>query len=198
MAEVAAIILAAGGSSRFGRPKQLVEFDGISLVQRAIKAASEGGCRAIVVVTGSDSQQIAAKIVQSDVSTVENGDWQEGIASSIRTGVRHLIQTASPVSAVVLMVCDQPFVSGQIVAELIDKWRAADKLIVASNYSNTLGVPALFDRSCFEELLHLQGDTGAKPIILKDPQRVAQIPFPEGHYDIDTEAASARLPRADE
>lgn len=187
MADVAAIILAAGGSSRFGRSKQLADFGGISLVQRAVNAATEGGCRPIIVVTGSDSTQVAAALGKSDVRIVENCDWAEGIGSSIRTGVGHLIETEPQTSAVALMVCDQPFVTGKIVSGLIDQWRATGKPIVASSYSNTLGVPALFHHSIFDELLRLRGDTGAKPIILKDSGRVAEIPFPEGEHDIDTE-----------
>lgn len=186
MADVAAIILAAGASSRFGRPKQLAEFGGRSLVQRAIDAATDGGCRPALVVTGSESAKIVAAISDRDISTVKNTGWHEGVGSSVRAGMRDLIQAAPQTSAVVLMVCDQPFVTSEVVSALIDQWRATGKPIVASSYSGTLGVPALFDRACFEELLQLDGDTGAKRIILQNPDRVGEFSFPKGASDIDT------------
>jgi len=186
MADVAAIILAAGESSRFGQAKQLVEFRGRSLVQRAIDAARDGGCRPVVVVTGNESDRIVAVVSARDVSIVENTGWREGVGSSIRLGMRHLIESMPQTSAVVLMACDQPFVTGKIVSAIIDQWGAAGKLIVASGYSGTLGVPALFDRSCFDELMQLDGDTGAKKIILRDRERISQFPFPDGESDIDT------------
>jgi molybdenum cofactor cytidylyltransferase len=186
MARVGAVILAAGGSSRFGRPKQLVKFRGRTLIEEIVAAAKEAECHPIIVVTGSDSEKIAATIGDQSVVTVENRQWQQGIGSSIRAGVRHLTDLAPTTEALVVLLCDQPFVTGEIVHQLVARWRATLQPIVASKYSGTLGTPALFDRSCFGELLDLDNAHGAKPIIFSKPDRVAELPFAEGAIDVDT------------
>jgi molybdenum cofactor cytidylyltransferase len=196
MANVGAVILAAGDSSRFGKPKQLVAFRGQPLLDRAIIAASAAGCRPIIVVTQNAADAISQLVATHDPIAVENPDWSEGIAASIRLGVQRLLQVAPDIQSVVLMVCDQPFASHAVVTNLIQQWAETRKSIVASAYSNTLGVPALFDRSCFPKLLQLRGDTGAKSVILKNLARVATMPFPEGNYDIDTAADLAEAESA--
>ena len=186
MARIGAVILAAGGSSRFGKPKQLVRFEGRTLVEHAIEAAVGGGCQPVVLVIGSDGSAVRTVISDATISLVENARWSEGIGTSIDAGMRRLLELAPDSEAVVLLVCDQPFVTDQIVTRLVQQWRETGKTIVASRYSDTLGVPALFAASCVEELLRLPPDSGAKPIILLHPERVATVPFPEGATDIDT------------
>ena len=188
MAEVAAIILAAGGSSRFGRAKQLIEFEGSTLLERAIRAAQDGKCEPVIVVMGSGAPELHEAINSKGVLGVKNADWERGIGSSIRSGLHQLLELSADSKAVILLVCDQPFVTGAIVNGLIQAWRDTGKAIVASSYSGTLGVPALFGSFCFNELLHLPDDSGAKPVIMKSPERVAAFPFPEGATDIDTPA----------
>lgn len=186
MATIGAVILAAGESLRFGQPKQLVEFRGRTLIERIVTAANEAGCKPIIVVTGSDSAKVAAAIANESVSIVDNEKWHNGMGSSIRVGLQRLIELAPETDAVVLLVCDQPFVTGGIIAKLNERWATTGKTIVASSYSNTLGVPALFDRACFTELLEIDEEQGAKPIILRNPDRLAELAFPEGANDIDT------------
>jgi molybdenum cofactor cytidylyltransferase len=188
MANISAVILAAGESSRFGQPKPLIEFRGRTLIKGVVEAAKEAGCRPIIVVTGSDSPKVAAAIDDDDICIAENTQWRDGIGTSIRIGAQRLIDIAPEAKAVVLLVCDQPFITGKILTSLMELWSATGKSIVASSYSNTLGVPALFDRALFVELLRLEDETGAKPIILSTPGRVAELPFPEGASDIDTVA----------
>lgn len=186
MVEVAAVILAAGNSSRFGRVKQLVDFRGQTLIERTISAARDAGCTPVVVVTGSDAAKIAKAINSQEVSIIENQNWNRGIGTSLRTGLMRLIELEPDARAVILLVCDQPFVTGQIVGGLIHHWRSSGRPIVASGYSGTLGVPALFDSSCFDELLKVDDESGAKPIIFKNADRVSEFSFPEGATDIDT------------
>lgn len=186
MAEVAAVILAAGGSSRFGRTKQLLEFEGCALIDRAIAAAIGAGCNPIAVVIGCDLEHVAPALADQDVCMVENRDWQLGIGTSIRTGVSRLCHGDPAPQAVVLLSCDQPFVNADLITQLVQQWRLTNKPIVASSYSHTLGIPALFDSSCFDELLQLPDESGAKPIILREIERVAAVHFPEGEKDIDT------------
>jgi molybdenum cofactor cytidylyltransferase len=186
MHAVGAVILAAGESSRFGEPKQLVQFRGRTLLSRAISAATESQCQPIVVVTGSDSATIGAAVNEAAVRVVENRQWRRGIGSSIRAGVQQMIDDAPNIDAIVLLVCDQPFVTGAVVQQLVAIWRATRRPIAASSYCGTVGPPALFDRSCVAELLALKDDMGAKRLILADPTRTAEFPFPEAAHDVDT------------
>jgi molybdenum cofactor cytidylyltransferase len=217
MSNIGAVILAAGESSRLGGPKQLVHFRGKSLVRRIVDVAGAGGCEPILVVTGSDATAetsmrtphlnplpfgrgeqkttsrtlidlIARELKQTSATLVENENWCRGIGTSIRRGVQSLIDNASNLESIVVLVCDQPFVDARVIKGLIELRQKTNKSIVASAYSGTLGVPALFDRSCFGELLALSDDTGAKSIILRNRERVAEFPFPEGAIDIDTVA----------
>jgi molybdenum cofactor cytidylyltransferase len=193
MQKIGAVILAAGESSRFGRPKQLVQFRGKSLVRRVAAAAREAGCSVIVVVLGSKRDQIERELKETDAIVAENQNWRRGIGSSIRVGLESAVNQAPDIEAIVLLTCDQPFVKTDTIERLIAMREKTKKAIVASSYSETLGVPALFDRSCFQELLTLPDDSGAKSIILSNHERVAELLFPEGKIDIDTAADYEKL-----
>ena len=121
---------------------------------------------------------------------VENSEWQRGLGTSIRAGVRHLTDSTD---AAVLLTCDQPFVGPAVVAELIEAQDKTGKSIIASSYANTLGVPALFDRSCFEDLLALSDESGAKSLMAARPNDISSIAFDEGATDIDTPEDFRRL-----
>ena len=193
MQKIGAVILAAGESSRFGRPKQLVQFRGKSLVRRVVDAAKDANCSVIVVVLGSKREQIERELKETDAIVAENQNWRRGIGSSIRVGVESAVNQAPGIEAIVLLTCDQPFVKTDTIERLIVMREKTKKAIVASSYSETLGVPALFDRSCFQELLSLPDDSGAKSIILSNHERVAELLFPEGKIDIDTAADYEKL-----
>jgi molybdenum cofactor cytidylyltransferase len=181
-----AVILAAGGSSRFGEPKQLIPLRGKSLVRRIIDAACEAGCSPVVVVVGSEDEKLHRELDRKNVIRAQNQEWTRGIGSSIRCGIQALINSAADIEASVLLVCDQPAVDARVIERLIALRETTGKSIVASSYANTLGVPALFTRSVFGELLSLGDEAGAKSIILRNPERVAQFQFPEGEIDVDT------------
>jgi molybdenum cofactor cytidylyltransferase len=184
--QIGAVILAAGGSSRFGRPKQLIPLRGKSLIRRIIDAACEAGCSPVVVVIGSDGEKLHREIDRTSVVRVQNEQWQHGIGSSIRCGIRGLIKNAPSVKASVLLVCDQPAVDARVIERLIALRQTTRKSIIASSYADTLGVPALFDRSFFPELLSLNDKAGAKSIISRNRNRVEEFAFPQGEVDIDT------------
>jgi molybdenum cofactor cytidylyltransferase len=183
MRNIGAIILAAGASSRFGRPKQLINFRGETLVRRAVRAATEAHCEPVIVVVGEMGEAIRQELAGTSAVIGDNQDWRRGIGTSIRAGVQQLVDSTT---AVVLLTCDQPFVGPAIVAELIAAHEKTGKAIIASSYANTLGVPALFDRSRFDELLALPDGAGAKALIEARPNAVASIAFEEGAIDIDT------------
>jgi molybdenum cofactor cytidylyltransferase len=177
VSKIAAIILAAGESSRFGKPKQLIRIDRKSLIRRGVDEAHEANCSPIIVVSSNLNDEIKRELRATNATIVENENWKRGIGTSIRAGVRYLIDSEHEVETVVLLVCDQPFVNSQTIRDLIALHETTKKPIVASRYADTLGVPALFDRSRFHELLVLDGDSGAKAIILSNLERVAELMF---------------------
>jgi molybdenum cofactor cytidylyltransferase len=126
------------------------------------------------------------ELTQTNALIVYNECWRSGIGTSIRTGVRHLIESAFITDAVVLLTCDQPFVSAGTIKKLIALRKEASNGIVASSYGDTLGIPVLFDRPYFKELLALSDDRGAKEVVLKNREFVEEFSFPAGKIDIDT------------
>jgi molybdenum cofactor cytidylyltransferase len=190
---VAAVVLAAGGSTRFGRPKQFALFQGDTFIKRIVAAAIEAGCAPVVVVTGEDSAQIRSELARFTVSIAMNPDWQKGLGSSIIVGIRHAMNLAADLDAALLLTCDQPFVTAAVLTQFIQLRLTSRKPIIASAYAGTIGIPALFDRSCFPDLLRLKGDSGAKGIILARPHDVASFDFPAGEIDIDTAADYEKL-----
>lgn len=190
MRNVAAVILAAGGSSRFGRAKQLLKFRGETLVQRAVRAAGEGGCDPVIVVVGKLGDAIQRELRSTATIVVENPEWQRGLGTSIRRGLQEL---GDSIDAVVILTCDQPLVDDSVIAELIAAHDKTRKPIIASRYADTLGVPVLFDRSCFADLLALPDDSGAKTLLTSRPNDVAAVTFEQGAIDIDTPEDFERL-----
>lgn len=186
--KVAAVVLAAGSSSRFGQPKQLAIFRGEPFVRRVVAAANDAGCAPIVVVLGADAAQITAALAGLSVSIAEHPNWSNGLGSSIAVGVEHAANITADLDAVILLTCDQPFVNAAELRQLVQLHLETGKPIVASAYAGTLGIPALFDRSCSAELLQLKGDSGAKGIILARRPDVATFNFPAAATDIDTAA----------
>jgi molybdenum cofactor cytidylyltransferase len=193
LTRVAAVVLAAGGSTRFGKPKQFALFEGETFVRRIVRAAIEAGCAPVVVVTGEDSAQITSDLTRFTVTIAMNPGWSSGVASSIRAGVQRAMDLAADLDTSLLLSCDQPFVTAAVLAQLIQLRLTSGKPIVESAYATTLGIPAIFDRSCFPDLLRLKGDSGAKGIILARPQDVASFDFPAGEIDIDTAADYEKL-----
>ena len=115
MQNIGAVILAAGESSRFGQPKQLLPFRGKTLVRTIIDATCEAGCAPVVVVIGSNGETIHAELAHANVLEVRNTNWRSGIGSSIRSGVRALTGHAPDVQAILLLVCDQPAVNAPFI-----------------------------------------------------------------------------------
>lgn len=190
---VGAVVLAAGGSSRFGQPKQLAIFQGEPFVRRIVTAAKDAGCAPVIVVVGADAAQITPVLADLPVSIIDHPNWSNGLGSSIAVGVKHAETIAADLNAAILLACDQPFVNAAILKQLIQLHLKDGKPIVASAYAGTLGIPALFDRSCFADLLQLTGDSGAKKIILARRPDVETFDFPAAAIDIDTAADYEKL-----
>ncbi len=182
MRGIGGVILAAGGSTRLGEPKQLLRFRDETLVHAAVRAAREGGCDSVCVVTGHARAAVEEAVADLSPLIAHNEDWREGMGRSIRLG----LGAVQPVSAVILLACDQPAVDGNVIRSLIERYAQTGHAIVASHYLGTLGIPALFDRSCFAELRLLPDERGAKAVIQADAARVSSFDFPGGALDLDT------------
>lgn len=183
--DTALIILAAGKSSRLGRPKQLLKFEGMTLLQRAIQAGLDAGCKPLIVVMGAYHTEISQEPYLAAVKTVVNPHWEAGMGSSIKAGMRELREDKA-LEQIILMLCDQPFVDGELLKRLVIARQETGKGMVACSYGDTLGVPALFGRQFFPLLSEIDDAEGAKKLIQKFPQEVAVIPFERGNIDIDT------------
>ena len=180
------ILLAAGSSSRLGRAKQLIEFQGETLIQKAIDEANKSQADCLVVVLGANADLIQTGFDPSSAPLIINSDWQQGMSSSMQAGLRFLMEKEE-INQVLLMLCDQPFVDASLLDQLIAAKETSGKGIVAAAYSNTLGVPALFDKRYFEELSQLTGSEGAKKVIFNHQAEVHALDFPLGAVDLDTE-----------
>lgn len=187
------ILLAAGSSGRLGRSKQLLPFQGKTLLQHLIDEAKASPTAPIIVVLGANADLIQQQLVTDEIEIAINGDWEKGMASSIGYGINALLKVNPLIDAAILMTCDQPFVSTQVLNELINTHRKTGNPIITCGYDETTGPPALFHQSIFPELLQLTGDKGARKIVEEHPDKVSTIPFPEGNIDIDTAADYERL-----
>jgi molybdenum cofactor cytidylyltransferase len=180
------IILAAGASVRLGAPKQLLSFKGETLLWRVVRQSLESVCQPVVVVLGKDAEKFKDHLGEFNVSSAYNDEWEKGMGTSIKTGIEKLLEIDRETEGAVLTVCDQPFVTSEIINQLAENFYREKSLIVASAYAETLGVPALFSRELFSELTNLKNKGGAKEIIARFSDEVAAVDFPEGAIDIDT------------
>lgn len=183
---IAIMILAAGASTRMGTPKQLLFYQGRSFLQYITEIAIASVCQPVVVVLGANAEQIHPQIKQLPVRVVKNSDWGCGMSTSIKSGIELLNNLPQKIEAVVITLCDQPFVSPQIINQLVDTYYSTKKPIIACEYGDTLGVPALFSQTFFSELAALKETSGAKKVINNNLNEVFFIPFPLGDIDIDT------------
>ena len=179
------IILAAGASSRLGTPKQLLKFQGKTLLRRAVDAAIETNFKTVVVL-GANFEAIKAEIEDLEIEICFNENWQDGMSSSLKTGLHKLLEIAPNLSAVIVSLCDQPFVNSKVFTDLAETYKKTNAPIVACEYGQTVGVPALFSSSVFDELLNLSSENGAKKIIKKYISKVEKISVPQAEIDIDT------------
>ena len=217
--DIAAVVLAAGSSSRLGTPKQLLRYRGETLLHRTVRLALSAGLDPVHVVLGCSAPVVGEALADlgSRVTTVINPHWQTGMGSSLARGIASLptvrepdagtetcrtadpeqtsvaVTRSTPGSALVL-VTDQPLLSQAILAEISAAYRSAGAALVASRYaSGALGVPALFARRYFPELTRLTGDRGARALFTRYRDDLVTVAFPAGEFDIDTPAAASTL-----
>jgi molybdenum cofactor cytidylyltransferase len=183
--KVCGLILAAGASSRLGRPKQLLQKQGKILLALSIHTALAAELSAVYVVLGARQEQIKDQISHLPVKLIFNSEWEEGIGSSIRNSMIQIVDDG-PYDCVVILLCDQLLITAAHVKNLIAVYKSSHKPIVATAYGEQTGVPALFDQSYFPMLLALKGDTGARKIISQHQHDVRTVQFEAAAVDIDT------------
>lgn len=188
-------MLAAGGSSRLGHPKQLVRHHGEPLVRRAAAAALAVGARPVVVVLGAGAAVIAPVLHGlAGVEVTLNPDWQRGVASSLAAGVR-AVRAAGGCDGLLVLLADQPLVAAAALRPLIAAF-AGGRRVVAAAYADVVGAPAVIGAERLDELLALEGDRGAGSWLRALGDAVAAVPLPVAAVDVDTPADLARLREA--
>jgi molybdenum cofactor cytidylyltransferase len=188
----AIVILAAGSSTRMGSPKQNLNYNGQTLLQSAVQSAL-AAAETVLIILGANRENIEYSIKDQAVNILPNPNWAEGMASSISLAITELQTNYPQVTSAILMLCDQPHVNEELLRKLIDTANQTDKSIIASAYKDTLGVPVLFKAKYFPYLLALQGEEGAKNLLIMHADDVQSIPFPLGAVDIDTAEDFERL-----
>jgi molybdenum cofactor cytidylyltransferase len=189
---VSGLILAAGSASRMGHPKQLLDWDGRPLVRVVAETALAARLNPIFVVVGSAQAEVVAALAGLPVHCVLNPDYAAGQSTSLRAGIAAL---PPEVEAMIVLLCDQPFVTAAVIERLVAEWRASASPIVAPVYAGQRGNPVLFARRVFPELLAIQGDQGARGALAADPARIHLVPFDDARplADIDTPEDYQRL-----
>lgn len=177
------IVLAAGEAKRFGSPKQLVRINGRPLLHAVIGRGVAVGGHAVIVVLGAYAAELAPLLRHTPATVVINRQWQEGMGSSLRTGIAALPGTAE---AALILLADQASVTAEDLKRLVGSWRRQPTQIVAAQYGSTVGAPAIFPRWCFSELGGLRGDQGARVLLRRHADRLVRVPMASAAVDIDT------------
>jgi molybdenum cofactor cytidylyltransferase len=179
---IGAVILAAGKASRFGAPKQLLEIDGETLIDRACRTALKAECHPVLRVLGAHADQIMERPCPEGVETFVHNEWETGMGGSLATGVSRLLESCPDMDALFVLLADQPMTTVALLTEM--KNRLQNASVVLCGYSETKGPPALFHRRHFGELQALQGDRGAKAVAAHHD--FATVTFTDGAWDIDS------------
>ena len=184
----AALLLAAGGSKRLGRPKQLERWGNTNLLGHVVGRAHAFPVDEVWVVLGHESDRIIEETELGDAGVVENPEWEEGIASSIRVGL-DAVNRLSRCDRVLIMLADQPDVSMAVVEELLASHAKAGRPVTLPKYRYSWGNPVVVDRSLWPRLMSLEGDDGAMRLWKAHPEWVNEVWFSDGPpRDVDTES----------
>lgn len=178
------IIPAAGASKRLGLAKQLVKYQGKSLIQNAVDTANSISPAEIIVVTGACEEQVRRAVSDPAVCWVHNSNWSAGMGSSIAAGV----SSVSPASGgLMILLCDQFRIASEDLHKLFQAWRSNQQQIVAAETEGRLMPPVIFPAHYFDTLQQLQGDEGARKLIQAHPDLVTPVPMKNAAFDLDTQ-----------
>jgi molybdenum cofactor cytidylyltransferase len=188
---VAGVLLAAGTSSRMGSNKMLFELDGESVLCRAVRRALAGGLSPLLVVLGHQAERAAQELAGLDCRTVINPEYEQGINSSLKTGISAVPDEAR---AALVMLADMPFVTSEMIAALIARYRASTAPLVISDYAGVNAPPMLYDRSLFSELLAMTGEGCGRQVVKRHKAEAEVLPWPESALtDLDVPDDYARV-----
>jgi molybdenum cofactor cytidylyltransferase len=184
----AAIVLAAGASTRLGQPKQLLALNGETLLRRTVRLAQQAGCNPVFVVLGFEAARMQQELSCLEAIPVINADWPSGMGSSLRSGIEAVMKKSPEPQKTLILLCDQPTLSTELLSNLLRTSTEANSLLTASSYAGRLGVPAIFDKELYSDLLTVGGDQGARSVIQRYIDLTSAVEFPGGIIDIDTPA----------
>lgn len=192
---LAILILAAGESKRMGTAKAFLQLSGKSLLERTIASAKTVNVDSIYLVTGAYHEKMRGIANKHNIPLIFNPDWQEGMASSLRHGIK-VLEKSSHIQGAMVLLIDQPFVDASLLEELIQRFNKNPNHPIASFYKNVNGVPAIFPSVMWKELLELKGDKGARQL-LNQREDVISVPFEKGAIDLDFPSDIEQIKRAD-
>jgi molybdenum cofactor cytidylyltransferase len=191
--KTAAIVLAAGGSQRLGRPKQLLNVRGRPLIEHVVAMISTWPVDTVAVVLGAHADEILEAVDLGDAVVLVNDDWTEGVASSLRVGLDFLSRDAACQRAFVALG-DQPDIPGDVPIGLMATVASATRPALVPVYRYERANPVLFDRQLWPRLMSLEGDVGAAGMLKAHPEWVEEVRFDHlPPHDVDTEADAAEL-----
>lgn len=189
----AAVVLAAGGSRRLGRPKQIEPWGDSNLLSHVVARTQEFPVEEVWVVIGHDADRVLADTDLGDAYVVENLEWEEGIASSLRVGL-DAIMRLSRCDQALIVIGDQPDVPVSTVEQLLASHRKEGRPVTLPKYRYNQGNPVVVDRSLWARVMSLEGDEGAQRLWQAHPEWVNEVWFSEaGPRDVDTEEDVAEL-----
>lgn len=180
----AILILAAGGSKRLGHPKQLVKWNQSTLLNHTLEQALSSNNSDVYVALGGN-HSVIKHTISLGVSIIDIPDWEDGMGTSISVSLNEM--KVKKYEAIIISVCDQPYISEVVFKNLLAEFERGKSSIVISKYKNSSGPPTLFGKKHYDRLLKLEGDVGAKEIVKNNLVEVGIIQFQKGDIDIDTE-----------
>ncbi|MDV7186835.1 nucleotidyltransferase family protein [Lutibacter sp. TH_r2] len=185
-ANIAILILAAGSSSRMGKPKQLLKWRNTTLLGNIIEQSLQVNSANVCVVLGANSEEIKSKLNFKNTTIIQNCKWKLGMGTSISCGIEFIQKKFPNCNSVLITLSDQPYINSCYFKTLINEFNATSKKIVATKTENRISVPAIFDACYFEELKKLKENKGAKDILKKHVGNVKKITSKINFIDIDT------------
>lgn len=183
---IAIVLLAAGSASRMGAVKQLLPWKETTLLENAIQQARASDAVEVVVVLGARAAQIKAGIATTDVPIIENEQWKSGMGSSISRGVDFLVNESGHIDGILVMLCDQPLIDSRYLNRMMSEFSKTDTGIIATAYEKRAGVPALFHKDFFSQLLRLNDEFGARELIAVNSGNCIALAAGNKVADIDT------------
>ncbi|RUT69508.1 nucleotidyltransferase family protein [Flavobacterium cupreum] len=186
MNQIAIVLLAAGSSKRMGQPKQLLPWNDSTLLGHAIKSILSTGASKLFLVLGAHNDQIREKVDLSGITVLINENWQQGLGSSVAFATKELNEKYTDIEAVLFLLADQPFIESIHLDKIMQLHFRQKESIILTRNEEYRGVPVLFPRKFFPELLVLANDEGAKKVIASHKEHVMEVVTGNDPTDIDT------------